>query len=480
MSFKHTFGYLAFLLILSVSSCSDNEIKPNDPTVKPNPDPGSNVTFVGFKVDSVLTVSEIVSAEKERVRLGITFPHTDFEPTGFYLPANGTLKIKVEQVAGNRLPKLMIGTYSRYLSLNTGATTGVPEIQLVAGENTIKDTKGQGGLLYFRYANYSPSAKAKVSFISGFKPVPFYVKGKTKKSEWLSMLAQLNDVPDVQLVGDKVFIVSSFTKALQYKDEDQDAVLNKIDEMAHQENVISGLDNSSYEHQESSLRIMMTEHDDPNAFMYAWYFRTAYTKSEMDKILTLKGIGTNGWGPWHEFGHMHQQSAWTWGALGEVTVNIYSLAVQRSFTPTANRLRDEKSWDAAVTYLKLPDEDKDFNGSTDGKDAAGHDIYRYKSPVTDVFVRLCMFQQLQIAFGDQFYISLHKYTRSYPPVINNDDDKMKYFMTRACKITDRDLSDFFKKWGLRLSSQTLTDEAYKAISDLQLAKPDRDLTLLTD
>jgi hypothetical protein len=31
-------------------------------------------------------------------------------------------------------------------------------------------------------------------------------------------------------------------------------------------------------------------------------------------------------GQWHEVGHNHQKSEWTWDCLGEVSVNFFSIA----------------------------------------------------------------------------------------------------------------------------------------------------------
>ncbi len=50
----------------------------------------------------------------------------------------------------------------------------------------------------------------------------------------------------------------------------------------------------------------------------------------MKYVLDLEHFEKDGWGPWHEAGHQRQQT-WKWSGLTEVTVNIYSMAVQRAF-----------------------------------------------------------------------------------------------------------------------------------------------------
>lgn len=76
---------------------------------------------------------------------------------------------------------------------------------------------------------------------------------------------------------------------------------------------------------------MRVEHFYPEAYRFATDYRAAYKKDAIGYILDPALLTQDGWGPWHELGHTHQQHAWTWEAVGEVTVNLYSLAVQRSF-----------------------------------------------------------------------------------------------------------------------------------------------------
>jgi len=57
---------------------------------------------------------------------------------------------------------------------------------------------------------------------------------------------------------------------------------------------------------------------------------------------------------------------------------------------------------------------------------------------------------------------------------------MKWFMIQASKISGKDLSSFFKKWGLALSNPTLTNDAYSEIANLNLPLPATDISSLVD
>ena len=62
--------------------------------------------------------------------------------------------------------------------------------------------------------------------------------------------------------------------------------------------------------------------------MYANNYLTGYAEDSIEFVLDIEKFTKDGWGPWHEVGHIHQQVPWLSEGMGETTVNIYSLAVQ--------------------------------------------------------------------------------------------------------------------------------------------------------
>ena len=195
--------------------------------------------------------------------------------------------------------------------------------------------------------------------------------------------------------------------------------------------------------------------------MYATNFRTAYSAGAAKYAFTPRITGSgpdseHAWGIWHELGHLHQQP-WTWSELGEVTVNIYSLAAERYLLPSGRALQNSGFKSKVMAYLAGSDDNKNFNADS-----------------VDVFFRLYMFHQLWLAYGDNFYQQLHKITRVEKPELNTDAEKMKYFMRKACQISGKDLTGFFKKWGLK------NDAAYAEIRTLNLPAPVKDPSVLTD
>jgi hypothetical protein len=156
-------------------------------------------------------------------------------------------------------------------------------------------------------------------------------------------------------------------------------------------------------------------------------------------IESALNINEFGWGQLHEAGHTRQQYPWTWASDGmtEVTVNIYSLAAQKQLFPNQpTRLEKEGDYDRAFKYLKQTDKE-------------------YKN-IDDLFVKLVMFWQLYLAYGEDFYPNLHKLYRELPKdkLPETDEDEIQAFIYNTSKVTKQNLLPFFDQWGLKASQET--------------------------
>jgi hypothetical protein len=312
------------------------------------------------------------------------------------------------------------------------------------------------------YIKYYDDAENKISidFAGGFKKAAFYMKNKTSASDWVQMLSDTKEVPFATLVGDNSIIVVSNAKATLFQDQDQNVLLNNIDRAISIENDISGMDGSSEVHQVMKHKTLFVEYGNTDYYMFAYNYRTAYNFLDgVQFVLDNDKFSKDGWGPWHEVGHTRQMNAWTWNEVVEVTVNIYSLAVEKEFG-FESRLKRDNVWASIHAYLQLEEENKDYNSQQVG-----------------LFERLGLFHQLQLAYGDDYYKNLHKMFREEKPVVVDDNDRMRLFMVNASRVANNDLSTFFKKWGLKFSD---SQRAYDEISALGLSAPDSDLTLLRD
>ena len=390
----------------------------------------------------------------ERNRLAIGNPWSDFDPTGFYLPPNTTMQISVQQLTGSARPKILVGTYSRYEVKNNPQ-----EFTLTTGTNNITADQ-YGGLVWVRFGTTgTPSSSVRITFVSGHVRVPVFIKNQTTQTDWATQLSNYTASPDVILIGNRVYQVYSRTRALNTQTQDNNYVLTKADQTMDVEDAISGIDGSAAQHQPNvNQRIIMTENNG-TGWMFATFYRTAYVTAAASSAFTSSIGGIDGWVPWHELGHMHQQQAWKWSTLGEVTVNIYSLAVERAMGVTPSRLKRDNVWPSVATYLADTNPAKNFNGSISNGD----------------WVRLYMFHQLWLAFGDNFFKNLHKVTRVELPVVSTDAEKMRYFMLKSCSVSGRNLTNFFRKWGF-----SVNESVYTEIAALGLPQPAVDPTTLNE
>ena len=441
---KVLFNACLYLGLVFVAACSkgSNAVEEIPPIIE---EPSKPVEPEKPKEDTVKFMSySRPAAADETARMLQSYPAADFVPTGIYLPPMTEMIVKVRSVKGDFMPQVLVGTYLRGATYNNSI---VKTVLMKEGDNRVMSE--HGGLVYIRHTGIKNANQAELQFVKGHKPAPFYQKGKTTKAEWKKMLEDYRYSPDAVLYGEKAIIVVSRAKALLYSAYDQDQLLNVAEQIHSFEEEISGMDSSSPVHVPKSCNFLMVESDDPNYYMAAWNNGTFYNSTNASAYMILfDPTKMNSWGPWHELGHHHQQSAYKWNGLGEVTVNIYSLYVEKKMGQLPSRLKKDGAWPKIRTYLNQETSVKDYD------------------KIEDLFVKLGMFHQLTLAYGDDFYKKLHKQAREDKPSNSTDVAKKRYFMLKACFITGHDLSQFFKDWGM-----SGVDAVYSEIAALGLPKP---------
>jgi len=322
-------------------------------------------------------------------------------------------------------------------------------------------------LLYLKYVTEDiPSGEVKVVF-SGGHPIPSYKLGETTHDEWLEMLNTMS-YEDVQLISKKTIVVVSKETAMKFKDLSQDEMLITLDNVADIEDRIAGIDGSSGLHQPNVHKLLITETADEDYFLAAEEHRVLVISSACDKFMDPKVASSQAWGLWHEFGHMRQTVNWDWDEVDEVTVNIYSLAALYGLDADKKWLKGNEIWDVLVDYFQVPLDDRNYNTST---------MLKGKG-------RLAMFRQLWMAYGDEFYIKVHKLSRednaSPTPTVkpryeSSGEDKMAYFMLVSSQAAGYNLKNFFTQWGFKLAQ-----EDFDALDTLNLPEPEIDLLVLRE
>ncbi|MDR4138646.1 M60 family metallopeptidase [Bacillus cereus] len=368
-----------------------------------------------------------VEALKQQERKSMAF--SPYEPTGLYAKPNEQITINVE---GNQDIQAYIGTYSYDASWREDSK--IKSFTLKPGINTIQSPNG--GMIYFY--NKQQGGTIRTTITTGGTTTPFFELGKHTKQDLINMLDQYPNAHAVELKGERVLITASPARVKKYllgSNTDPVQLLKKMDEATRIQDKVAGL---SEEQVDKHYIHYVEENHSPDYYMYAYPYRTAYVGDAIQYVLDINKFINDGWGPWHEAGHLRQQSPWKFYNMTEVQNNIYSLSVEKAFTSNQPfRLQEEGAYTKVFQYLEQSNKNYD--------------------EISDAFVKLVMLWQLQLAYGEDFYPKLHQLYRDMPSneLPQTDENKKQLFMISASKVAKQNLIPFFEKWGLRPNNDTI-------------------------
>ena len=385
-------------------------------------------TITGASLSNrTFTIMGLGSVERTRDMQRKWFSWSPFEPTGIFCRANEQIQIRVH---GNHGIGAFIGT----ARLANGNFT--PQLRnLNPGLNTISNATA--GLLYFTLRH---NHTITVEVVSGGIFSPLFVLGKHTQSDWQQMLNNLSESGLVELISKRTWIVATRQNALNHLQGDPSHLLRTIDRTVEYGDEVSGL-----------ADFMPLERDRPDphrlgfiadlsnqSFMFATHYATGYnSQTAIMYVLDVNRYVNNGWGPWHEQGHMRQMLSWMWSLnlLQEVTVNIYTLYIERELG-NQSRLERTGTYNPIFAFLNQPTRNFDAQG--------------------DAFIKLAMFWQLDLAFGKNFYPKLHQAYRALPtvPSHNSGDANRQLFIQMASQNANRNLRPFFERWGVSVTAAT--------------------------
>ncbi|KAA1192146.1 M60 family metallopeptidase [Photorhabdus heterorhabditis] len=355
-----------------------------------------------------------------------SFAHSELQPTGFYAIFGQEIIINVEGETNN--------------SIN--AVIGVPELnkpeKYLLTEGLNKFTSKNEGLLSF--TNNNNNGYVKIIIQSELQKVPSFKLNETNNTDWEDMMDLYSDAPVVQLSSERAIIVVRYNSAKQYL-TDPKALMKYYDDFIRHQDSISGiLEDGKVDYRADPNKLLYVEAD--RLYMFATNGHMGFNgNAALQRLLTTN----NGWGIWHESGHQRQQSPYTWsGGTGmtEVTVNLYSLAVQEGFYDRASFI--DKYYPKIKEYLVA--EEKNFDAQ-------------------DINIKLGMLWQLRLTFGNGFYPQLHQAYRLMDSLPVSNDDKKQQLIISSSQLTNINLAGFFDKWGITPDEKTL--EILKTLPSLE-------------
>ncbi|PHH64914.1 hypothetical protein CDD81_3771 [Ophiocordyceps australis] len=393
-----------------------------------------------FAHPRTIKVEALPNNEDEKQRLNQAFVWADFHPTGFYAGARQVLKVKVSGVRDNGpQPEILVGTPNLIdpaRPFEDMRSSLVPSGPLGNGDHDVAND--MDGIVYIRYVygrdQQVPPPVSVTLEGDGVQPMPLFRQGVTTDQEWLEMLRETK-VPFAEHAGERVILTGLKAKALEFAEggQKQEELLNTYKNIIAAQDAISGLrpDAQDARDRPSPLRPMVVQ-TNMNIYANSWSWRAAIGQNYVNDIWWQPTLQRS-WKIWHELGHHRQHmQTWSWNALTEVTVNIYSLAARRLVPEIPSSETEHatvEEWNQAKAYLNRAPQFKDYDRA-------------------DLLVMLVMFEQLRVVFGDEFYHELHRRSRAEPIFYERDADKKHHFMTLAANITGHNLTPFFETWGL--------------------------------
>ncbi|MFE9817716.1 M60 family metallopeptidase [Streptomyces sp. NPDC005773] len=402
-----------------------------------------------------LTVTARPAAEAERLRLAQALRGSEFQPTGLCAPAGAQLSLTV-QPYDDLVPTLWIGAWDYY-----GDVAEPRSYPLVSGTNTVTDP--HGGPVYLTLTGQGE--RAGVLFRSGTVPMPVFTLGSTTESAYQHQLDTLTASPWVELHGPNSIMTLTREGALLYRGEDHAALLRLVETIIDSHARISGLDGSKPVHRRKAGPYHFTEVSKvpTGVGAYATHGYNGFPRAYLDRATTVEGLRTRGWGLYHELGHLHQQMAYKPGGLTEVTVNIYSLAAQRTLGRPSNLLTvDPKT---GLTVFQTSRAKFGTDGLTYEKSFGSYE-------------KLVPLRQLELAYGDDFWPRMHKLVREENPQSDYTENDKRYraLATYSSRIAGYDLTDFFvNTWAFPIDAPGKAE-----LAALNLPKPPVDPSTLSD
>jgi Peptidase M60, enhancin and enhancin-like/N-terminal domain of M60-like peptidases len=407
---------------------------------------GAPVTLAGATIDPATKTTTVTvlpdTVNVERVRVNSSNPWSDYRPSGIYAKPGEAVSVSVGAVPAGTTVQALIGLWQQATGVASPVEVDPTFIALTAN-STQSISSTYGGPIYFRAVNNTTSGgTVKFQVLQGGTAMPFFVLGRDTHAQWLASINAATVTPYVEFVSNRAIVTFNTDKVKAALAGDANGDIARIaalfDQMLASHDSVAGLDGSTARDMKQVHPIHYTPHNRVNTYMFATYFRTAYCP-DCANFLFTKALMLDGWGPWHETGHMYQ-GGWEWAELGEVSVNLYSLEFEKTLG-RANRLITD---DSSVAGVKVWDHALQQRSTLTAFDQL------------DLFERLVMFWQLRLNYGDKFWPTLHKLYRdpATRPAFTDNESRRQNFIVIASRAAGQDLRGFLSAWSLKPTAAT--------------------------
>ncbi len=365
--------------------------------------------------------------------------------TGLYAAPGEVIHVSIPSAAANKKFHVRIGAHSDRL-WNKDTWSRAPEISVsrIITQPTQTLASGFGGLIYIEVPENTGLGVITVK-ISGAVEAPLFVLGKTNVEEWRRKQRSLPG-PWAELANDKIILTvhSEAIRQLDNPDELMEFWARVLDADA---------DLSTIPHQRKRPERIVADEQISAGYMHSGYPIMTWLDVEKMVVDVAKLKKDGSWGHFHELGHNHQQSDWTFDGTVEVTCNLYTLYCMENVcglkAPQARDVFQPAKMEALIRK----------HLGTSAK------FERWKA---DPFLALLSYYQLQQAFGWDTFKKVFAEYRALPKDQRpkNDDEKRDQWLIHFSRAAGKNLGPFYQAWGIPTS-----EKARATVADLPTWMP---------
>ncbi|TNE45791.1 MAG: hypothetical protein EP343_25615 [Deltaproteobacteria bacterium] len=368
-------------------------------------------------------------AKRVKTTVSIDTKSHDWHSTGLYAAPGEVVTVTIPTQAANQGLSVRIGAHSDRL-WGKEEWRRIPEISRVWPliQTQTKTANAFGGLLYVVVPKNSKLGTIQVT-IDNAVPAPQFVLGQTKLTDWKATLRQ-HPAPWAELASSKIILTvpSSVVRQL----DNPDVLMKHYDKVMD-----ASADLATIPRQRVRPERVVMDEQISAGYMHAGYPIMTHLDVKTALTQTTDIATKGGWGIYHEIGHNHQSSHWTFSGTGEVTVNLFTLyvfeTVHNNKQPRSNIYGTGRE-NQIKAYIK--------NGT------------QFSEWKSKPFLALIMYMQLHEAFGWSTFQKLFEEYRKAPSsqLPKNDDEKRDQWMIRFSKAVNKNLGPFFQAWGVPTSA----------------------------
>jgi len=361
-----------------------------------------------------------------------------WQSTGCYAPPGEVITLELPEGFQPQGLVVQIGCHTDEL-WHLPRWTRMPAVvtrQLVTSQ-TARVASPYGGLIYFEFRGARPREPFPIE-LSGVVEAPRFVRGKTSIHRWKEILSEPT-APWAEFESSKIILTVPTTAARKVQDPEAtlafwDRVLDACAELA------------ARDPERPRPERIVTDRQISAGYMHAGY--PIMTHLDVADLLVAPPTRHTDprWGLFHEIGHNHQESDWTFSQVGEVTCNLFSVYVLETVCGMTDRtamhpgLRNREQ--RIQEYFR-----------------EGPSLDRF---ARDPFLGLIPYLQLQETFGWKAYKQVFASYRNSPPKprLTNDLAKIDEWVVRFSQVVGRNLAPFHRAWGLPVSAAAETKVAH--------------------